>query len=512
MAKSRLENTFNNVATGLFLRLLTLVLNFASRTLFIYFLGDGCLGLNSLFTTILSMFSLAELGIGQAITYYMYKPVAEDNQDRLSALVSFYRICYRIIGFAIAVIGVALIPFLPKLVNLDVDVPYNITVIYLLFLANTVVTYLFFSYPRTVLTAHQQESVVNKVDSLFVIISVAAEILSLIITKNFIVYLLVRLALLILKNVVLGSIALKRFPYIRKKAERKIERTEIRHMFRDVYAIFIVRLSSQLFNSTDNLFISAMLGTVLAGYNGNYLMIINAIYGIISTVIYSCTASVGNLCATETKPKIEKVFSTMDFINFWIACFCTVCLYQLLNPFITLFWGAKYTFSMFAVALMCAGFYIVASLYALFTFRQAMGLFRYCIYNQFFAALVNIGLNFVLIEWLGLEGLFLATIIANIGFAIFPYAVNIYKVGFEMPWLPYIFKILRGYVICFGCCALTALLCRNISVNATGFILQAAISAIVPNAVICLLFFRTEEFKNAMGYALNILKKFTKKK
>ena len=111
--------------------------------------------------------------------------MCKDNQDRLSALVSFYRICYRIIGFAIAVIGVALIPFLPKLVNLDVDVPYNITVIYLLFLANTVVTYLFFSYPRTVLTAHQQESVVNKVDSLFVIISVAAEILSLIITKNY---------------------------------------------------------------------------------------------------------------------------------------------------------------------------------------------------------------------------------------------------------------------------------------------------------------------------------------
>ena len=511
MAESRVENSFNNVATGMVLRVATLLLSFISRTAFIRILGDGCLGLNGLFTTILQMFSLAELGIGRAITFYMYKPIAEENKNRLIALVRFYRIAYRIIGFAIGIVGLGLVPFLPKIVNLDVDTGYNIVVVYLLYLANTVVSYLFFSYPRTVLSAHQHEYIINKVDSIFIIISTAVEILALLVTGNFIVYLIARLVLHIVKNLTLGIISLRKYPYIREKTDDRLEKSDIKQMFKDVYAIFVVKLSSQLFNSTDNLFISAMLGTVLAGYNSNYMMIINAIYGVVSTVIYSCNASVGNLCATGDKPQAEGVFRTMDFINFWISCFCTVCLYRLLNPFITIMWGEKYLFSIFAVAIMCLNFYIVSSLYSLFAFRQGFGLFQYCIYNQLFAAILNIILDYILCKMFGLVGLLLATLIANLLFCIFPYAKNLYKVGFEMPHKKYVLRIIRGMIICIGCCGITDLACLPFDNDILGFICQVIASVVVSNGVMFLIFFKTEEFKKAKGYMLSLLSRFTSK-
>lgn len=511
MAKSRTENSFNNMFTGMVLRMVTLLLAFVSRTMFIRLLGDGCLGLNGLFTSILQMFSLAELGIGQAITFYMYKPIAEENRRRLTVLVRFYKLAYRVVGIAIGVIGAALIPFLPKLVNMDQDTGYNLTLIYLLYLANTVVTYLFFSYARTVLSAHQQDYIVNKVDSIFIIVSTGMEILALWLTGNYIVYLLVRLVLLVLKNVVLGVIALKKHSYIREKTDERLSKADLRTMFKDVYALFVVRLSSQLFNSTDNLFISAMLGTVLAGYNSNYLMIINSVYGIISTIIYSCNASVGNLCAEGDKPRAEGVFRTLDFINFWISFFCGICLYRLMNPFISLVWGEKYLFSLPAVWLMAANFYVVSSLYTLFTFRQGLGLFRHCIYNQLAAAIVNIILDFILCKLMGLEGLLIATLVANVAICVFPYAKNLYRVGFEMPSRSYVLRILRGMGLFLLGCGIIDVACLPFDNSLGGFICQVVICALLPNVILLVLFFKSADFKKAMGYGMSLVGKRFKK-
>ena len=507
MSESRLRNTISNLSSGLIFRLVSLLINFASRTVFIYVLGEGCLGLNGLFTTILSMFSLAELGIGQAITFYMYKPIAEQDIKRLSVLVSFYKFCYRIIGCVIAVIGILLIPFLPKLINLETDTGYNVILIYLLYLLNTVVTYLFFSYPQTVLSANQKQYITNRVDSIFVIISALAEMIILLLSHNYIMYLVVRVVVAVIKNVVLAVIAIRKYPYILGKTTERLSGSEIKDMFKDVYAIFVVKLSSQLFNSTDNLFISAMFGTVLVGHNSNYLMIINAIYGVIGTVIYSVGASVGNLYVTETKEKTELVFRVTDFINCWISCICTVCLFQLMNPFIAIIWGKQYLFSQTAVALMCANFYIVSSLYAMFSFRQSMGLFQYCIYNQLIAAIVNIILDFILGKIWGIEGLLFATVFANITLAVFPFIKNLYSVGFQMPYKKYLMACLRGYLLCFISAVVTSKICSYFTVDITGFLMMMVVCAVVPNVLQILVLYKSEEFAGAMEYARKVLKR-----
>ena len=506
MAESRIKNSVNNIGTGIVFRFVSLLMNFFSRTLFIRILGEGCLGLNGLFTSLLSMFSLAELGIGQAITFYMYKPIAEKDEVRLASLVNFYKMCYRIIGLAIFTIGLLLIPLLPKLVNLETDTGYNLYIIYILYLINTSITYFFFSYPQTVLAANQKQNVINNNNGVFVIVSALMEILSLIITRNYYIYLIVKITVEVVKNIFLALKAIKLYPYIIAKNIIKINLSEIKVMFKDVYALFVVKLSGQLFNSTDNLFISAMFGTVLSGYNSNYLMIINAIYGVISTVIYSMSGSIGNLYATETKEKTERVFAAIDTSNQFVSLVCTICLFQLLNPFISLVWGSRMIFSLFSVALMSAAFYIVSSLYGLFAFRQSMGLFRYCIYNQFAAAVINIALDYILGKAIGIEGLFLSTVIANVAIAVFPYARNIYEVGFEMPSRPYIFRIIKGYFLCILSGFICWFLCRSFPISYAGLIGMGFVAVITSVLVFLIFNWRTSEMKLVITYAKNILK------
>lgn len=505
MTESRISNSISNIYSGLIYKIISLFINFASRTVFIRILGDGCLGLNGLFTSMLSIFSLAELGIGQAITFYMYRPIANKDIKKLSSLIHFYKLCYRIIGMVILVIGLCLIPFLPKFINLDLDIGYNINIIYVLYLINTVITYLFFSYPQTVLNANQKQYIINKNESIFVIISAITEIITLIISRNYIIYIIIKINIIIIKNILLAIKTIKMYPYIIDKDYNKLNKYEVISMFKDVYSIFIVKLSSQLLNSTDNLFISSMFGTVLTGYNSNYLMIINAVYGVLSTIIYSLGGSIGNLYVTETKTKTEEVFSVLDFINCWISCFCTVCLFQLLNPFISLFWGEKYIFSTLSVALMSASFYMVSSLYVLFNFRQSMGLFRYCIYNQLIAAIINIILDIVFGKLIGINGLFLATVIANLCIAIFPYAKNIYQIGFEQPYKKYIFHIIRGYLLCIISCVIVKLICEVIPISYLGFIVMGIICCIVPNILQVIFLYNSYEFKGALLYVKKIM-------
>lgn len=432
MSESRLKNTAKNASAGLRFTLVSTLLSFASRTVFIKVLGEACLGLNGLFTAILSLFSLAELGIGQAITFYLYKPIAEQDQHRLSQLVKFYKFCYRIIGVAIAILGVAIIPWLPRIIDLSVSVGFNITHLYLLYLANTVMTYLFFSYPQTVLAANQKQYIVTNCGAVFSLISFTLECLVLVFTKNYIYYLYTKLMVGLTQNCVIAIIAFKKYPYLRTRKAENIKLSEIRVMFKDVYSIFIVKLSSKLFTATDNLFISVMFGTILVGYNSNYVMIINAVSGVAYTIINACSGSVGNLIASASKETVVSRFELIDFVNFCVSAFCGICLFELLNPFISLVWGKGMTFSLFAVVLICINFYIVASLNVVFIFRQGMGLFRYYAYNQLIAALVNIVLNVLLGSLIGIEGLFMATVIANVGFAVVPFVKNLFNVGFEM--------------------------------------------------------------------------------
>lgn len=507
MAESRIVNSTKNITSGLLSRLFTLLIQFGSRTIFIYVLGEECLGLNGLFTSLLSLVSLAELGIGQAITFYMYKPIAEQNITRLSQLVKFYKLCYRIIGISIGVIGLAVVPLLPHLIDFEKSVGYNTTLLYLIYLANTAITYLFFSYPQTVLAANQKQYIVTNCSLIFSLISFAAESIVLFLTRNYVAYLCVKMILGVVMNCCIAIIAFAKYPYLKTRHVESIRWSEVKEMFKDIYAIFVVKLSAQLFTSTDNIFISAMFGTVLVGYNSNYVMIISAITGIVSTCIYSCTGSVGNLVASCPRDVVHSRFKFMDYVNFCISGFCAVCLFSLLNPFISLVWGSEMLFSPFAVAMMCLNFYIVSSLSTLFLFREGMGLFQYHVYNQLIAAGANIALNIILGKLIGIEGIFVATVVANCCFAVIPFVKNLFSVGFSMSHKQYVWNMLLRLLLVVGIAAVVNLVCSKIPDTFGGFVFRCMIVASVSGLGILLTGIKNNQLRTIVSYAQTILKR-----
>lgn len=504
--ESRSRQSFKNMFTGISMRILNLLIGFISRTIFIDTLGSVCLGVNGLFTSIISMLSLADLGFGEAITFYLYKPIATNDKERIASLIRFYKIAYKIVGLAMLAVGLSLMPFLPKFLNLETSFEYNVYIIYILYLLNTVFSYLFFSYPQTFLTANQRQDIVNNVSSAILIISFTCEIIVLLLKRNFLYYLYIKVFFSILKNIVMFIFAIKNFPYILHIKGANINKEEFKKMFEDIYSIFVVKIASQLFTSTDNIFISYFLGTILVGINSNYTMITGALTTLIGTITNALSGSVGNYCSKKSKMEIESLYKTIDFGVFIISFISTVCLFNLFNDFITLAWGKEYLLKNLCVFLICSNYYIPISLYGLFCFRQSMGLFKAYRYNQLFAAIINIILDFLLVNKIGIVGIFLATTIANVLFAVFPFIKNLYIEGFGRTGSKACIEWVIRYAFTMLICLIVKFEFIHFNINWFTWFVKAMIIAFECIVIIIVLKSKSLELKNLKKYINKLVK------
>ena len=297
----------------------------------IYFMGVQYLGLNSLFSSILQVLNLAELGVGSAMVFSMYKPIVDDDKDTICALMKLYKVYYRFIGLIIAVIGLILLPFIPKLINGDVPNGINIYVLYLLNLGATVLSYWLFAYKNSLLQVHQREDITSKVTLLTNTIQYSLQLVILIFIKNYYLYVIVILFTQALTNIVRAVIVTKLYPDYKPegKLDKKVIK-EINHRIRD---LFTSKLGGVIVNSVDTIVISAFLGlTVLAIYQ-NYYFILTSIIGFVTIIFNSCIAGIGNSIIVETKEKNFNDLNKFTFIISWIGGFCTTCFLCLFQPF-----------------------------------------------------------------------------------------------------------------------------------------------------------------------------------
>jgi O-antigen/teichoic acid export membrane protein len=499
MNKSRTKNAMLTLMTSGIRQVLTLILTFVSRTVFIYILGAEYLGLNGLFSNILSLLSLSELGIGTAISFYLYKPLAEQNIERIKSLMQFYKKCYRVVGIAIIVIGCCLMPLLPKLVNFDQNVPENLYLVYFLYLINTAASYLFFAYKQALITANQEQYKIENVNIAFTFINCIADIVVLIVLKNYITYLVVRFLLVLLKNIIIAKKIDKEYPYICTKTNSGVTKKEIKIFFKDIWAVSLFRIGSTLFNATDNIIISMLLGTVVVGYYSNYYLIILQIISILMLIVRSFTAGIGNVVAKENREKQYVIFKQLDFAMYCITTVCTICLFQLLNSFIKLWVGSvseNYILSQTVVLCLCVSFYTDNTSQIMNAFREASGNFNTGKSLQLIGGIVNIILSVLLGKRYGLVGIFTATIISK-GFVMIPFIIgvseSVLKKGKHELLKDYIFK----FIVMFGIMALVWLVCRYFHMGNIGyFIIECLFAIMIPIIVLYMIFRKTTEMES----------------
>jgi len=505
MEKSRTKNTVRNFSSGALVQLINKLMAFVVRTVFIKVLSTEYLGVNGLFTNILTVLSFAELGFGTAIIYNMYKPVSEDDKEKIKSLMALYKKVYNTIGIIVAICGICVIPFLRYIISDIPNIKENLTVIYLLFLINTVSSY-FITYKKSIISAYQQESIINKYYSISYIIKTILEVIFLLLTKNYIIYLIIQIACTIGQNIAISIKAEKMFPYLKKKDVQAISKDKRNKIFSDVKAMAVYKFAGTILDGTDNIIISTLFGVNLVGICSNYTLIISSVTSVIRSALNSITASIGNLNVMCDKIKKEQIFYQMLFITFVIFNFCSIAILILINPFIKLWIGEQYLLSNLIVFSLGLNMFVDGSRLTGYTFRTTLGLFVKGKSVPVFTAIINIILSILLGKMMGVSGVFLATaisrLVTNIWFD--PYLIHKYELNTPMnkffkKYIIYMFTFLMNYIICY---VITSFIGGGI----INFILKMIIVCIIPNLTVCIMFYRTEEFKGIKEKILSLIK------
>ncbi len=502
--ESRTKNSFFNITFALANRVVSILTSFVNRTLFIYLLGDVALGLNSLFSTVLTVLSLSELGISSAITYHLYKPIGQNDLPRLRELTALYRRCYKVIGIAMLVIGLALMPVLDKLVNFpeNLEIDVNIYVVYFLVLLRSVLSYLFYGFSQSIIEANQKQRVISIYTMVASIVTTALIAVGLALTKEYYIFLAIMIVMEIAKNAFLYIYSKNHYDYVTGLTNVKVSKQIKRSVFKDVYSIFVFKVTITIGQSIDSILISIMLGTLIVGYYGNYSMIASYVVAVITMIINSLGGSVGNLVATETKEYSHKVFLKIDFVNFVLMAIVTVCLFQLSNPFISLWLhDEKYLLNESVVVLLCANNYIISSMNAIYVFRNAFGLFNYGKYNFLFCGISNLILSIVMCKYFGIVGVLFATLISYFVISTFPFPYYLYTKGFNRSPRKYVIEMVLRYALLVA----IAIVCRGVCSSAfkentwMTFVGSGVICVIITVALISAVYFKTERFRSLIS-------------
>lgn len=492
---SRTKNSIKNIKTGFIVQLINKLLAFVVRTVFIKVLNEQYLGVNGLFTNILTILSFAELGIGTAIIYNMYKPVADQDYEKLKSLMSLYKRAYNIIGIVVFLAGLLVIPFMDILITDVPDIKENIIIIYLMFLADTSISY-FLTYKKSIIIANQKQNVINNIDSVFYIIKSVFQILILIVTKNYYVYLITQIFSTLIENLILYKVAEKMYPFLKDKKIQKLKKSEQKNIFSNVKSLAIYQIGTVVMNGTDNILISAMLNVTAVGLVSNYTLIINSVKSIITNALNGVTASVGNLNVVGTTQKKESIFYQMTLIYYLIYSFCTIGFILIISPFVEIWLGSKYILGSATVIALSISFFIDGLRQPGYIYRTTCGMFEKSKLTPYIAAITNIILSIVLCKMVGLVGIFIATCIATlISYSwIDPFLLHKYE--FKSKFSKYLKKY-GIYVFIFSielilCIFLSKLLNLGTIAN---LLYNIALVLIVPNILNIMIFSRTQEFK-----------------
>ena len=394
MAKiERTKNASRNIFFGVILKAYQILVPFLMRTAMIYLMGVQYLGLNSLFTSVLQVLNLAELGVGSAMVYSMYKPIAEDDETTICALMKLYRTYYRAIGLVIAVVGCALMPFIPRLIKSDVPVGINIYILYLLNLGATVLSYWLFAYKNSILEAYQRTDVVSKVTLITNTIQYGLQLFVLWSFHNYYLYVIVMLATQALTNIVTAVCADKLYPQFKPKG--KVDKLQVQRINQRIRDLFTSKIGSIVYDSADTIVISSFLGlTALAVYQ-NYYFVMSSVCGIMEILLTSITAGLGNSYITENKEKNYTDLKKITFMFFWLTGMCTSCFLGIFQPFMRLWVGEKFLMGFSVVVCLCVYFYLYETTRLLNVFKNAGGIWHEDRFRPLISAIVNLVLNLI---------------------------------------------------------------------------------------------------------------------
>lgn len=510
--RGRTENVIRNINVALICQAANTILGFVSRSFFISMLGKTYLGLNGVFSNILTVLNFAELGIGTAIVYNLYQPLKDHNEKKVSTLVNFYRNAYLVIGCVIACVGLLLTPFLTYLIKEQPEVKENISLLYILFLSSTVVSY-FNAHKKSLLSADQKQHVTNIYHQLVHTVQIILQMIILLLTREYILYLLIQIVCLIVENILVSKKADKLYPFLKNYRKNKIEKDLYVSIKKDVGALTIYKLNSAIIHGTDNILITALQsdGVQAVGLYANYTLITETLNTILGIITNALTPSIGNLNTEKDINKKEQIFYTTLYVCSWAYGLACAGIMALSDRFISSWIGSEFILDKAVVFAIVLQLYIRSVHYAAYTYRVTCGLFVQSKYVPILTSLLNIGLSIYLGMKFGLFGILFATSIARILTVGISDPYLVYKYVFRKSVKAYYKRYILYAVLVVLAYYLAELTAGFVSINGWyGFILSGMIFVIVFNAFFIACTIKSPEFSYVRGLVIRTLKKMSK--
>ena len=503
MKIARTDNAIRNIVFGVLYKAESIILPFFIRTAMIYIMGSQYVGLGSLFTSILSFLSLAELGIGHALVFSMYAPIAKDDDETLCALLNLYRKIYRCIGTVILVIGLALMPFLKYLISDGYPADINIYILYSIYLSNIVISYLMFGYKQSLLVAFQRSDIISKRTMIIQVVQNVVQFSVLLLTRNYYLYIIFLPVFTAVTNIFNLIIVNKMYPQY--KCRGNISKELKRSIVKKVTALIGTKANAIVMHAADNIVISAFLGLTMVGIYGNYYYIMNSIVGIMTIIYTSLTAGLGNSLETDDVGKNYNDFNILSFLNFWLVTFCSVCLLCLYQPFMDLWVGKELMFGFDVVVLLTVYFFVYQIRRIVLTYKDAGGVWWEDRFRPYVMMFFNLTFNIILVQVIGIQGVILSTIISML--ISLPWEnYTVFKFIFKKSSLEYYLQLLKYVISAIAISAITYIACYWIPYGWAGLFVRAGICVILPNILLFLIFFKSNEFRQSMKIVKDSLK------
>ena len=504
MKFARTKNTLRNIAFGSLNRLINIVLPFASRTVILYVMGTQYLGLSSLFSSILSFLSLTELGIGAAMVYSMYKPIAENDHPTICALLNLYKKLYRIIGTIVLVLGLSLMPFLKILVPEELPPDINLYLLYFIYLINAVLSYWLFAYKNALLQAYQRSDINSKIASVITITSYAVMLASLFLTRNYYAYVIWLPIFTIITNILRLILVNRNFPGLEPEGEVPPELKK--SIFKKTSALIGTKLNTVVLNAADNLVMSAFLGLTAIAMYGNYHYIMTSIIGFLGIAYSSMTAGLGNSLQTDSLDDNYRNFEKFSFINSWLVGWCTVCLVCLYQPFMRIWVGEELMLPFYVVLEMGLYFYVYQIRKIPVVYKDAAGIWWEDRFRPYVCMITNVVLNIALVQVIGISGIILSTVF-SLCISIPWENYTIFKYVFHRSSKSYYGKMFLsgGTMLLAG--AATLWLCSRLGDSIPAFLLKGCVCVTVPNVIFAVLNCKRPEFHETLNMVRRILKR-----
>ena len=503
----RTTKSLKNMVFAIISNIISIIIGFVIQTIFIKTLGTTYLGVDKLFFNIISMLSIVDMGLGSAIIYNMYKPVDRNDKEKIKSLMEFYKKAYNIIIILVSVIGLSLIPFLGLIVK-GANINENLIIIYVLFLLDMVASYVL-AYKKSIFYADQKNYYVIVSRICYLTIMNALLIFVLLTVKNYYLYLIIRIIMRLLENIIMGIIADKKYPFLKEKEVRELDIKTKEDIYTKIKGLLFHKIGSFLVLGTDNIIISSFLGVVQVGYYSNYRMIIYSVLETINQGFAAITSSIGNLLIGKNKDKNFEVYKKIDFFNYWVSLFSSISIFVIIESFIKIWLGSEFLLSRIVLITLTINFYLSSIRCPMNSFKEAAGIYHEDRFIPILESLINIAASIILLYFFGLAGVFMGTILSSFILHFYSYPKYVYKRLFNRSYLSYFIHFFKKFIIMIVILVITYSISLLFVVdnNLLQLIINMVIALIVPNLTFMIIFRKKDEFNYLKETVLKYVKR-----